>query len=138
MLRLAMLAILLAWVIPPEHASAQPGRAIIPHLQEHFGLDERQVRGALGALLVYAREQLPKPEFDDLAQRIPNASRIMEEVKLSGVVTKPLDDIDEYEQALSSLGIGQPLASRIAPAVVQYLGEAGFIHERDILARLVD
>ncbi len=137
MLRLAMLAILLAGVFP-EHACAQPGRAIVPYLQDHFGLREAQVRGALGALLVYARDQLPKPEFDELAERIPNASRIMEEVKLRGIVTGPLDDLDDYEQALSSLGIGQPLASRIAPAVVQYLGEAGFVHERDILARLVD
>jgi hypothetical protein len=136
-LRFALL-VLLACVNPCEHAFSQPGRAIIPHLQAHFGLSEVQVRGALGALLVYARNQLPKPEFDDLAERIPNADRIMEEVKLRGVVTGPLDDLDEYEDALGSLGIGQPLASQIAPAVVQYLGEAGFFHERDMLARLVD
>jgi hypothetical protein len=110
----------------------------MPHLQERFGLSEGQVRGALGALLIYTRDKLPKPEFDDLAQQIPNADRIMEEVRRRGIVTGPLDNLDEYEQALSSLGIGQPLASRIAPAVVQYLGEAGFIYERDILARLVD
>lgn len=137
-LRFALLALLLACVVPHEHALCQPGRAIIPQLQEHFGLREAQVRGALGALLVFARDQLPKPEFDALAKRIPNADRIMEEVKLQGVVTGPLDDLEDYEQSLSSLGIGQPLASQIAPAVVRYLGDAGFFHERDILSRLVD
>jgi|GEM_PF-2419148 len=126
-------------MVPHQHAFSQPGpgRSVIPQLQERFGLSEPQTRGALGALLVFAREQLPKPEFDELAQRIPNADHIMQEVKLRGIVTGPLDDLDEYEKSLSSLGIGQPLASQFAPAVVEYLGDAGFDHERDILARLV-
>lgn len=117
--------------------AAPPGRTIIPHLQERFGLSEAQVRGALGALLVFAREQLPKTQFDDLAARIPNADRIMQEVKLRGIVTKPLDDLDDYEESLAQLGMGQPLASQFAPAVIEYLGAAGFDHERDALAQLV-
>src|SRR5262245_57680684 len=99
--------------------AAQPGQSIIPQLQQQFGLTEPQVRGALGALLVYARDRLPKPDFDQLAQSIPNAERIMEEVKLRGVVNGPLDDIDDYEAALSNLGMGQPLASQFAPAVLK-------------------
>jgi hypothetical protein len=136
----AVMACLLACLVTDGRAFAQagPGRSVIPHLQDRFGLSEPQVRGALGALLVFAREQLPKTEFDDFAQRIPNAARIMQEVKMRGVVTAPLDDLEDYENSLSSLGIGQPLASQIAPAVVEYLGAEGFTHERDILARLVD
>jgi hypothetical protein len=61
----------------------------------------------------------------------------MQEVKMRGIVTKPLDDLDEYEEALSQLGMGQPLASQFAPAVIEYLGAAGFVQERDILAQLV-
>jgi hypothetical protein len=118
-------------------AGAQPGRSIIPHLQERFGLNEAQVRGALGALLVFARERLPKTQFDDLAARIPNADYIMQEVKLRGIVTRPMDGLDEYEEVLGQLGIGQPLASQFAPAVVEYLGAAGFALERDILAQVV-
>ncbi|HEX2492185.1 MAG TPA: DUF2780 domain-containing protein [Steroidobacter sp.] len=114
--------------------AAQPGRSIIPQLQERFGLNEAQVRGALGALLVFARDRLPKPDFDDLAQSIPNADHIMQEVKLRGIVTRPLDNIDDYEASLSSLGIGQPLASQFAPAVLEALGAAGHDRERDILA----
>jgi Protein of unknown function VcgC/VcgE (DUF2780) len=106
-------------------------------LQERLGLTEVQVRGALGALLVFTRERLPKPDFDDLAVTIPNAERIMQEVKLRGVVTRPLDNLDDYESALASLGIGQPLASQVAPAVLQALAEAGHSRERDILARVV-
>jgi hypothetical protein len=115
----------------------QPGRAISPHLQERFGLNEGQVRGALGALLVFVRQRLPKPEFDELAQTIPNADQIMQDVKLRGIVTRPLDDIDDYEAALASLGIGQPLASQIAPAVVEFLGATGHERERDILFRVL-
>ena len=134
----AVLACLLASLTLHEHTlAATPGQTIVPHLQERFGLSEPQVRGALGALLVFVREELPKPDFDDLAERIPNADQIMQDVKLRGIVTKPLDDIDEYEEALSSLGIGQPLASQFAPAVVEYLGAAGYTRERDILARVV-
>jgi len=118
--------------------AASPGQSIIPVLQEQFGLSERQVRGALGALLIFVREELPKQEFDDLARTIPNAERIMAEVKLQGVVTRPLDDLGDYEAALSSLGIGQPLASRFAPAVVQFLGASGHTRERDILVQALD
>jgi hypothetical protein len=117
--------------------AAAPGQSIIPVLQSQLGLTEGQVRGALGALLVFVRERLPKPDFDDLTETIPNAERIMQEVKLRGVVTGPLDDMDEYEAALASLGIGQPLASQVAPAVLQSLADAGHLRERDILARAI-
>lgn len=100
-------------------------------------MNDTQVRGALGALLVFVRERLPKPDFDDLAESIPNADRIMQEVRLRGVVTGPLDDMDDYERSLSNLGIGQPLASQVAPAVLQALAETGHSRERDILARVI-
>jgi Protein of unknown function VcgC/VcgE (DUF2780) len=116
------------------HAVAsEPGPSIIPQLQQRFGLSEAQVRGALGALLVFLRERLPKPEFDDVSKSIPNADYIMREAHLRGIVTGPLDDIEEYEESLARLGIGQPLASQFAPAVVEYLGAAGFQQERSIL-----
>jgi Uncharacterized conserved protein len=135
----ALFACLLACLVPHEQAvAAQSARSIIPQLQEQFGLNETQVRGALGALLVFARERLPKPEFDELAQRIPNAEQAMQQVKLQGIVTGPLDNIGEYEAALSSLGIGQPLASQFAPAVLNYLGAAGYQRERDMLARVLN
>ena len=72
-LALAALTCFIACFTVYEHAVAQPGQSIIPHLQDRFGLREMQVRGALGALLVYAHDRLPKPQFDELAQRIPNA-----------------------------------------------------------------
>ena len=118
--------------------TAESRRDLVTYLQERFRLSERQVKGALGALLVYAQERLPKDDFDMLTQRIPNAERILQEVKLQGVVTGPLDDISEYEETLSSLGIGQPLASQFAPAVLDYLTAAGQVQERDILARALD
>ena len=62
----------------------------------------------------------------------------MEQVKLQGIVTGPLDDLGEYEATLSSLGIGQPLASQFAPAVVEFLGAAGYTRERDMLARVLN
>ena len=61
----------------------------------------------------------------------------MQEVKLRGVVTGPLDDMDDYERSLSNLGIGQPLASQVAAAVLQALAETGHSRERDILARVI-
>jgi len=138
LIHLLVLACLTATVVAREQLAAGPGQSIIPVLREKLGLTELQARGAAGALLVYVRERLPKPEFDDLAETIPNAERIMEEVKLRGVVTRPLDDLDDYEAALSSLGIGQPLASQVAPAIVQALGETGHTRERDILAGALD
>ena len=131
--------ILLALVLSASFAlAASPGQSIIPALQAQLGLSEQQVRGALGALLVFVREDLPKPEFDELARTIPNAERVMQEAKSRGIVTGPLDDISEFEAALSSIGIGQPLASQFAPAVVQSLGDAGYVRERDILVNALN
>jgi hypothetical protein len=127
--------IILASMLSANFAmAASPGQSIIPALQEQLGLSEQQVRSALGALLVFVREELPKPEFDELARTIPNAERVMQDAKLRGIVTGPLDDLSEFEAALSSVGIGQPLASQFAPAVVQALANAGHVRERDILA----
>lgn len=117
--------------------TAPPPGTVVTYLERRFGLGDRQVRGALGALLVFANQKLQKSDFDDLAQRIPNAQQIMQTVKLQGVVNGPLDNVDEYEKTLSNVGIGQPLASQIAPAVLEYLGAAGYSHERDILAGIL-
>ncbi len=96
---LAVLACLLSSLAAHEHVIAGgPGQSIIPMLQDRLRLTEVQVRGALGALLVFAPERLPKPDFDDLAETIPNAERIMQEAKLDGIVTRPLDRIDDYER----------------------------------------
>lgn len=140
--RRSLAALVAAWsfaaLLAPAHAQqAPPGRSIMPILEDRLGLTDVQVRGALGALLVFVRERLPKPDFDDLAESIPNADRIMQDVKLRGVVTGPLDDLDDYERALSNLGIGQPLASQVAPAVLQALAETGHSRERDILAGVI-
>lgn len=111
---------------------------MIEQLQQRFGLREPQVRGALGALLLYVREQLPKPEFDQFAQSIPDAYQIIGDVQARGVVTRPLDTLDEYEESLASLGIAPPIAAQFAPAVLELLGAAGRDRERDILAGLLD
>lgn len=127
------------WSLPPTDALADsPRGAIIAHLQQQLGLNEAQVRGGLGALLVFARARLPKPEFDELAASIPNAAHIMQEVKLRGIVTRPLDNLGEYEESLAALGIGQPLASQFAPAVLEALRAVGHERERDILARVIE
>jgi hypothetical protein len=135
---IALACVLATLLAPGQLVAATPGQSIIPVLRDKLGLTEVQARGAAGAMLVYVRERLPKPEFDELAESIPNAERIMEEVKLRGVVTRPLDDLDDYEAALSSLGIGQPLASQVAPAIVEALGATGHSRERDILAGALD
>lgn len=135
----AALACMLACCFTLHALAAQPARAtIVPALEQRFGLNEGQVRGALGALLVYVRERLPKPDFDQFAARIPDADRIMQEVKTRGIVTGPLDDMDDYAASLSSLGIGESVAAQIPPAVVEFLGTAGYNRERDILSRALD
>jgi hypothetical protein len=122
----------------PYALAAEPGPSIIPELQHRFSLSETQVRGSLGALLIYVRERLPKPEFDRVSKSIPNADRIMRETRLNGIVNGPLDDLSDYQASLANLGIGQPLASQFAPAVVECLGAAGFQQERSILLRVIN
>jgi len=136
---IALLTCAFAVLAGNGYAYAQQLRqGMIEQLQQRFGLRELQVRGALGALLLYVREQIPKPEFDEFAQSIPDAYQIIGDVQARGVVTRPLDTVEEYEESLASLGIAQPIAAQFAPAVLELLGAAGRTHERDILARLLD
>ena len=118
-----------AWTQPPTNLQA--------YLQQRFHLSGPQVRGALGARLVYANQRLQQSDFDDLVAHVPNAAQSMQAVKQQGIVTGPLDDIDGYERTLANLGIGQPLASQIAPAVIEWLGAAGYSYEQDILTAIV-
>ena len=133
-----LFAVLACFSLHQHAIAADAGRSIIPELQERFGLSEGQVRFSLGALLVLAHERLPKSQFNELSKSIPNADYIMREVKIYGIVTRPLDDVEDYEAALASLGIGQPLASQFVPAVLEYLEAAGFHRERSMLARVLD
>jgi len=129
---------LAACLIAPTVYSAEGTRGLIAHLQQTFGLSEGQVHNALGTLLVYAREKLPKPDFDDLAARMPRADAAMQSVKTQGIVTRPLDSLSDYEKALSNAGIPASQASMFAPAVIEYLGKAGYTREHDMLARVFD
>ena len=122
---------------PANTAWAQPPTDLQSYLQQRFHLSAPQVRGALGALLVYANQRLQKSDFDDLAAHVPNAAHIMQTVKQHGIVNGPLDNIGEYEKTLANVGIGQPLASQIAPAVIEWMGAAGYSYERDILTGIV-
>ena len=116
----------------------QGAPSLVTQLQQRLGMTEPQVRGALGAMLVFAQEHLSKDDFDQLAKQVPNATQIMQDVKLRGIVTRPLDDIEEYQESLASLGIGQPLASQFAPAVLDCLAASGHQVERDILGKILE
>ena len=136
----ALLLVCLLWLCAAVGAAlaAQPGQSILPLLQERFGLSEQQVRDALGALLVFTQERLPKPDFDQLARTVPNSELVMQEVKLRGIVTKPIDDLSEYESVLGNSGISPTYAAEFAPAVLEALHATGHDRERDILARALN
>lgn len=122
----------------PVVYAAPPSAALVASLQDELGLSEPQVRGALGALLVFARDRLPETQFNELANRIPNAEQIVEQAKTRGVVTRSLDDRDDYEATLANIGIPAATASKFAPAVLEWLGAKGYDQERDILAGVLD
>jgi hypothetical protein len=135
----ALLACLLLLFFALDRSlAAQPGYSILPVLQERFGLSEEQVRDALGALLVFTRERLPEPAFNELAATVPNADLAMQQVKMRGIVTSPLDDLDDYEAALGNTGISPAQAAQFAPAVLEALHATGHDRERDILAGALD
>ena len=88
-----------------QAGAADLGRSIIPQLQERFGLTEAQVRGSLGALLIFVRERVPKSQFDGLLKNIPDADFIMRDTRVRGIVKMPLDDIEDFQASLASLGL---------------------------------
>ncbi len=118
--------------------AAAPAAGLIAYLQDDLGLSEPQARGGLGALLVFARDRLPQTQFNDLASRMPNAEQIIEQVKARGIVTRSLDDRDDYVEALGNLGISPPVAAKFGPAVLGWLGAQGYDTERDMLAGVLD
>lgn len=128
-----LLALLACSTLHESALAATEGQDIAAYLENQLGLNHVQARGSLGALLVFAREQLPKPQFDQLATRFPNAEILMENVKAQGIVTRPLDDISGYEKSLEALNISETVAAQIPPAVVQYLGDIGYDEEQAIL-----
>src|SRR5438876_710952 len=72
---LLMALLCLMSLSPVGNVTAQPPPGgLIVYLQQQLGLSEVQVRGALGALLVFANQRLFPSDFDDLAKRIPNAN----------------------------------------------------------------
>lgn len=113
-------------------------KPVVTYVQERLGLNDQQARAGLGALLVFARDHLPKPEFDQLAQRMPNAEMLVEQTRARGVVTSSIDDSDEFVAVLGRLGIGPQVAAQFGPTVLDYLGSAGYSQERDILSRVLD
>lgn len=134
----AVLAGAIVVAASPEVAESQTLQPIVPYLQERLGLNEQQVRGALGALLIFSREHLPKPQFDQLARRMPNAEQLMADARLRGIVTAPIDDVTELEGALGNIGIAEQVAAQFGPAVLDYLGSAGYYEERDVLSRTMN
>lgn len=118
-------------------SAAAPSAGMMEYLEQRLGLNDVQVHGALGALLVFARDRLPKPEFDTLTARFPNAENMMEDAKLRGIVTRPLDDVETYEASLETLGIPRPIAAQFVQGVLDYLDSAGYEDEHDILSKVV-
>lgn len=132
------LAAVIILCVPFDLVRSQGLQPIVPYMEERLGLDEQQVRSGLGALLIYSREHLPKPQFDQLARRMPNAELLMDDTRLRGVVTAPLDDRAEFEAALVNLGIAPQVAAQFGPVVLEFLGSAGYSEERDVLSRALD
>jgi Protein of unknown function VcgC/VcgE (DUF2780) len=133
----AILACLMAVSTLESALAAAPARSMVSALQEQFGLNEGQVLGGLGVMLVFARDRLPKPEFDQLAARMPNAERLMQMTKQQGIVNTRLDSTSDFERALTNLGIAPATASQFVSAVLGYMDSAGYYRERDILARVM-
>lgn len=126
---------LAALTAPAQSPQVKP---LIAYVQEQLGLNEQQVRVGLGALLVFARDRLPKPDFDQLAQRMPNAEAAVEQTKARGIVTRSIDDSDEFVAVLERAGIPPTAASQFGATVLNYFGAAGYDQERDILSRVLD
>lgn len=74
-----MVSLLMLCLTPCANTAwAQPPTDLQAYLQQRFHLSAPQVRGALGALLVYAHQRLQKPDFDDLVTHVPNAAQFMQ------------------------------------------------------------
>ena len=128
-------SIVASYVSPNTSVVASASADLSTYLEKRLGLTDAQVQDALGALLLFVHGRISLEDFDRLAAAIPNAGRIMLAVQQRGTVDGPLDDIEDYEAALADVGIGQPRASEIAPAVIRFFSNSGRDLQREIMKR---
>ena len=128
----AALACLLACVALNEQAhAADSARSIIAKLQDQFGLNESQVRRALGVLLVFARERLPQGGIRSVGTTHPKcrASDARSED------TRNCYWSSRQSRRVRSLAVecrnGTATGRSICTAVLEYLAAVGYGRERD-------
>ena len=106
-----------------EVGTGQP--ADFEAIGKSLGLTTDQSAGAIGSYLGYAQEKLPAADYSKVAATVPGAEGYVQKAKDLGAVTGPISDVSGLNSAFGKLGISPEAASKVTPAITNYIGKAG-------------
>ena len=88
-------------------------------------------------MLSFAKEKLPKMDFNTITKFIPGSDTLMKASKDLGAVTGPIGDKAGLEAAFSRLGMGADRVQKFVQTMGDFVGKAGGDSARNLLASLL-
>jgi hypothetical protein len=106
-------------------STASTAMSLSDTLGKTLGLTTDQSAGAIGSYLGYAQEKLPAADYSKVAAAVPGAEGYVQKAKDLGAVSGPINDVSGLNSAFGKLGISPEVASKVTPAITNYIGKAG-------------
>ena len=105
-------------------STASTAMSLADTLGKNLGLSTDQASGAIGSYLGYAQAKLPAADYSKVAAAVPGADGYVQKAKDLGAVTGDIGT-SGLSSAYSKLGISPEVASKVTPAISNYLGKTG-------------
>jgi hypothetical protein len=106
-------------------STASTAMSLSDTLGKSLGLTTDQSAGAIGSYLSYAQEKLPAADYTKVAAAVPGADGYVQKAKDLGAVSGPINNVSGLDAAFGKLGISPEVASKVTPAITNYIGKAG-------------
>jgi hypothetical protein len=102
------------------------------------GLTTTQAAGGLGSVLSLAQSKLPAAEYSSLAKYLPSSDKYIKVAQDAGLLTNPIRDVQQLNNAFSKLGLDANQARGLLGATSDYLNKQGGESARSLLARTLN
>ena len=118
-------------------------------LTSQLGVSEKQANGGVGSILSYAKDELPKSKYTELASAIPNSDSLLSMVSGSG--SSSLGQMGALAGAMggsntaklaslasqfSSLGLSSDMVGKFVPVIMNYFKSSNSTGAASILSSL--
>lgn len=104
---------------------ASSSSALMGMLTSSLGVTPDQAAGGVGSMLKLAQEKLVKGDFDQIAAVIPGAQGYLDKAKALGAFSGNIGNLAGLNSSLGKLGISPETATKMIPAVTDFVSKAG-------------